>query len=514
MNKVLNLTYASSLTHLCEVNSSFDSGILRIAYTGENRNGSYIDKKTFERCMKTIYNCPIVCNYDRDTDTLGGHDIEIVRDGDGELKIVNVTTPVGCIPESSKIFWETVEEDDGSTHEYLCAEALLWKRQEAYQKIKNDGFAAQSMEITVKDGESIDGVYKIYDFEFTAFALIGCEPCFESASLEFSKQDFKQQLSQMMLEIKESFSKVNTSSEDDIQSQKCSMEGGEKVLNEKMDLIAKYEINVDKLDFSIEDLSLEELEEKLKAFAETSKEEPSAEDNAEGESASNEQFALESNFKAELIRVLESETIQREWGECTRYWFDDYDRDAKTVYCWDTEDWLLYGFTYEVNGDAITINYNDKKRKKYEIVDFDEGEQASPFEQVFAMMESKIKSNTELEAKYQNASDTIASMETELGKLRKFKSDTEAAVAQSERDEIFARFEDLVGVEAFDALKENCAEYDIATLEEKCFAIRGRNSVVKFSAEPKSPKLKVEKTDMSKTPYGGLFEQYGVVENN
>lgn len=526
MNKVLNLTYASSLTRLCEINSSFDSGVLRVAYTGENRNGSYIDKKTFERCIKTIYNCPIVCNYDRDSDTLGGHDMEVVRDSEGELRLINITTPVGCVPESAKVFWETVEEDDGSTHEYLCAEALLWKRQEAYQKIKKDGFTAQSMEITVKDGETVDGVYKIYDFEFTAFALIGVEPCFESAALEFSKQDFKQQLSQMMLEMKESFSMVNTSSEDDIHPQKNSTEGGEKVLNEKMDLIAKYGIDADKLDFSIEDLSIEELEEKLKAFAaasadepaqepeETNGAEPSADDGDDGDDKSDSKFALESNLMGELIRVLESEKCQREWGECTRYWFVDYDKEANAVYCWDTEDWLLYGFPYTVDGDSVTIDYACKKRKKYEIVDFVEGEQASPFEQVFAMFESKIKSNTDLEAKYQTASDTIASMETELGELRQFKADTEAAVAQSARDEVFARFEDLIGVEAFEALKENCAQYDVATLEEKCFAIRGRNSVVKFSAEPKSPKLKVEKTEISSAPYGGLFEQYGVKANN
>ena len=528
MNKVLNLTYASSLTRLCEVNSSFDSGILRIAYAGENRNGSYIDKATFEKCLKTIYNCPIVCNYDRETDTLGGHDMEIVRDGDGSLKIVNVTTPVGCIPESANVFWETVEEDDGTTHEYLCADALLWKRQEAYQKIKKDGFTSQSMEITVKDGASVDGLYKIYDFEFTAFALIGVEPCFESASLEFSKQDFKQQLSQMMLEMKESFSKVNTSSEDDIHPQKCSMEGGEKVLNEKMDLVAKYGIDVEKLDFSIDDFTVEELEEKFKAMAEEPEapatanddkpaEEPAAEPAGEdgaSEPAEGEKFALESNLRDELIRVLESEKVQREWGECTRYWFVDYDKDANTVYCWDTNDWLLYGFEYEVNGDSVSIKQDSKKRKKFDIVDFDEGEQPSPFAEVFAMMERKIKSNTELEAKYQTASDTITSMETELGELRQFKSDTEAAAAKVEKDEVFAKFDDLIGVEAFEALKEHRDDYDVATLEEKCYAIKGRNSVAKFSAEQaKSPKLKVEKTDITKAPYGGLFEQYGVGTN-
>lgn len=41
--EILNLTYASSLTDLCEINSSFDSGILRIAYTGDNRNGNVVE---------------------------------------------------------------------------------------------------------------------------------------------------------------------------------------------------------------------------------------------------------------------------------------------------------------------------------------------------------------------------------------------------------------------------------------------------------------------------------------
>ena len=217
MEKVLKMTYESSLTNLCEINPSFDTGVLRVAYTGENRNKSNISKEAFERSIKTMFNCPIVCNYDRESDTLGGHDMEIVRDGaSGELRLINVTTPVGCIPESAKYWWDTVEEDDGTEHEYLYVEALLWKRQEAYRKIKRDGVTAHSMEITVKDGEMIDGVFHIYDFDFTAFALIGVTPCFESSALEvFSENDFRKQYSEMMKDLKESFALVNTSREDD-----------------------------------------------------------------------------------------------------------------------------------------------------------------------------------------------------------------------------------------------------------------------------------------------------------
>lgn len=517
MDKVLNMTYASSLTNLCEVNSSFDTGVLRICYTGKNRNGSSISKRAIQKSLQSIYNCPIVCNYDRETDTLGGHDVEVVRDDNGGLHIVNITQPIGVIPESAKVWFDEFEEDDGTVHEYLYAEALLWKRQEAYRKIRQDGITAHSMEITVRDGEMVNDVYHIKDFEFTAFALIGVEPCFESSALEmFSKQDFKQQLSEMMHELKESFKQVTTSPEvDNTHPQNYSMEGGEKVLEDKMNLVAKYGIDVESLDFSIEDFTVEELAEKFETMKAASSEGESAPAATAGHDSAEDKFALTGNIVDELYRVLGEVKIEREWGECTRYCYVDCDFELNEVYCWDSSDWLLYGFTYAVDGDSITINFDSKKRKKYVIADFDEGEQPSPFAPVFADMEQKLHDNAEWKAKYQTASDTIMSMETELGELRQFKTDTETAIAKGERDDVFAQFEDLVGVEAFEMLRENCMEYDIEALEEKCYAIRGRNgSMAKFAIENKIPKLKVEKTDVSNEPYGGIFSKYGVGADN
>jgi len=167
-----------------------------------------------------------------------------------------------------------------------------------------------------------------------------------------------------------------------------------------------------------------------------------------------------------------------------------------------------------MDGDAVVIDFESKKRKKYVIADFDEGDQASPFAEMFSKMEQKVRDGAEWEAKYQTASDTITTMETELGTLRKFKEEADAAEAQSAREKVFAQFEDLVGVEAFENLRDNCADYDVEALEEKCFAIRGRTgTVAKFSAEEKAPKLKVNKTEISNEPYGGIFTEYGI-ENN
>ena len=117
-------------------------------------------------------------------------------------------------------------------------------------------------------------------------------------------------------------------------------------------------------------------------------------------------------------------------------------------------------------------------------------------------MEEKIKSlnksKAELEEKF-----------SELGELRKFKADAEAEKAKKERDEVFSRFEDLNGIEAFEALKKDSGELAINEIEEKCFAIRGRNQEkLSFANKGTSPKLRVEKADLNPEPYGGLFIKY------
>ncbi len=549
MGEVVTMTYASSLSNLCEVNSSFDSGILRICYTGDNRNGSSISKQAIERCLPTIYNCPIVCHYNRETDTIGGHDMELVCSDDGSMRFVNLTQPIGVIPESAKVWFDKYEEENGTVHEYLYAEALLWKRQEAYKKIKNSGITAHSMELTVKDGQIIDGIYHINDFEFTAFALIGVEPCFEGSALEmFSMNEFKAQFSQMMQELKENCNLINTTTEvaDDIS--KNLMEGGGMVLEQKMELVAKYGIDINTLEFSLDDMTVEELERIFEEMTSDThknkptdnetveKQETAVEEAAEkaavveaaaessestdhdGENFS-EEFVLTSNITSELCRILEAVTVTREWGECNKYWYVDCDLEANEVYCYDAEDWLLYGFTYVMNGDAVTIDFNSKKRMKYSIVAFDGIEQGAPVAQAFGILEQKLIDKAGFEDRYKTASGIISEMQNELDGLREFKASAEKAAADAARAELFAKFENLNGIEAFEALKSDCEKYDLETLEEKCYAILGRNGTPEnFGLQKAIPKLKVtsafENAETANEPYGGIFIRRGFTVDN
>lgn len=218
--------------------------------------------------MPSIYNCPIVCRYDREADEIGSHDMEVVKREDGRVSLVNITNPVGVIPESASYWWEEIEEEDGSIHEYLCVDALLWKRQEAYEKIKEDGITDESMEISIQEGHMKDGVYVIEQFEFTAFCLLGtAEPCYESAALMmFSREDFKAQLDEMMREFKESFSTVQPSNDEVVIHPQNNSEGGEEALDEKKALMAQYGLSEEMLDFNLDDFSVEELTEKFEAM--------------------------------------------------------------------------------------------------------------------------------------------------------------------------------------------------------------------------------------------------------
>lgn len=504
MSTLMSIPYelnCISLYNVKEINSSFASGTLKVMYLGNNRNGTHFSKHAVQNALPSLRNVPIVCRWDSESETIGGHDVAVVKDDDGGLRLKNLTDPCGVVPEHAQFMFQKDCDDDGNEHEYLIIDGvILWKRQDVYRYIVNDldGKVKHSMEIHVSNSnETPDGYQDITDFEFTALCLLGdVEPCFEGSELElYSAQNFKQKMEQMMLELKDSLSQVNTSAEvDNIHPQNYSTEGGKEALEEKQILS--------------EDMSVETQAEQVENTGAESalvEEEPSQEDSTQ------DKYELTSNIVSEICRALGEVKIQDEYCEFPRYWYIDCDIEAKEVYCWDCLDSLLYGFSYIPNGDNIIIDYDSKKRKKYSIVDFDEGEQMPLLASVSKFMQENLCNNAEWEAKYQTASDKIESMTAELGELRQFKVDTEKAVIDNKKDAIFAQFEDLTGVESFESLRENADEYDIETLEEKCFAIRGKNgSSIKFTSENKVPKLKIEVTEQINEPYGGIFAKYGV----
>lgn len=493
----MKIEFSSSLLDVVEKNPSFDIGKLRVAYTGKNRNNTFISKESFERAIPTMFNCPVVANYNRKKDEIGSHDGEFIKDKDGETKYVNITQPVGLVPESAQWNWENVN-DNGVMHQYLCTEVVLWKRQEAYAKLKESGITKQSMEIEVTNGEMLDDYYDIKDFCFTAFCLLGtAEPCFESAALfTFAeREDFKEQYTEMLKEFKLAFAGASDNDK---------KEGKENL--KLKELLEKYSVVETDLDFEVEGLSDEELEAKFAEEFEAKKDEADSdpveeeieeseeeseteeeveeevdttseedeEEHSENEEENSEEdetsddggtdFALNSQVRENLRAAVSSaETIETEWGTYARYWMVDYDEATQEVFFYDDNDFKLYGCNYTFDGDDIKVDIENAKRKKYAIVDYVEGIEA----QEFALFELIRTFND----KYSEVKVDAAEFE----RLKNFENDILTAKREAAEKALFDKFEDkLKDNEEFKALKEKASEYEMEALEKELFALVGK----------------------------------------
>lgn len=524
----LNLVFNSEIRQSAESNSTFDIGVLRIAYWGYSRNNTYISKEAFEAAVPSMYNCPVVCNYNRETDMIGSHDMEVVKCVSGNMKLVNLTSPVGVVPESAQYTWETVEEENGDVHEYMCVPVLIWKRQEAYSHIKDNGITSESMEIKILEGtRKDDGITYIDKFEFTAFCLLeSAEPCFESAAVEmFSLSEFKEQYALMMEDLKSEMNKVYSANADDINALEHAddySKGGNASLDMNT-LMLKYEITESDINFELEGLSLEEIEAKFAEIQAAKNAEFEAEDNENHEAdPANEpeahdlgsepeeddgdddiikpsNFSLTNEqFMRELIDAFAGITfVDGDWGEMRRYGYIDHDIEADEVYVHDFADFKVYGFRYSMNGDRVVVDFESKTRKKITFVDFDMGADDNGYTEMFSAYDCKF-----------------VGMAAELEALKAFKLSVDEKEISAKRDAIFANFSDLSEEQSFIDLKENCADYSLEELEEKCFAIRGRTQTRNFSRENASGTIRVpveqHKQFAPDEPYNGLFHEFGL----
>lgn len=490
--KFMQLEYSSALIDLVEKNDSFDAASLRIAYTGKNRNRSFISKEAFERAIPSMFGCPVVANYLRDEDEIGSHDGEFVETKDGDINYVNITQPVGFVPPGAQWKWEIVE-DNNQIHQYLVTEVLLWKRQEAYKKIKENGITKQSMEISVTEGQMLDDYYDIQNFKFTAFCLLGtAEPCFESAALfTFAhKEEMQEELSKMYEEFKLAFA---------ADEKFHAKEGDTKNMDKLHELLEQYNVSEEDLTFEVEGLTDEELEAAFADAFEVTPEEPEIPEESEFDvdeeiDTPADNFELSGQIRESLGRAVSAaEMIETEWGSYPRYYMVDFDEAAGEVYFQDTTEWNLYGSTYTFNGDNVVVDFENMKRKKYSIVDFDEGEET------FSLKEC---ARTVLEAFAKKTGDAYAALESKYNAIVK---------AENERlaGELFAGFDAKLGGDPeFEAMKKSADLFNLEELEEKLYALVGRkqfklNKTESSQRAPKAPIIPEEKT--SKGPYGDLF---------
>lgn len=261
-------------------------------------------------------------------------------------------------------------------------------------------------------------------------------------------------------------------------------------MDEKLELLKKYSLTSDSLNFNIEEVSIEELEIKIQ-----------------------EHFALLASQKEEeVINALRAEKYMDRWGdECTRYSYVDH--NDSEVFAWDRQqNWILCGFTYSMSGDSVLIDFASMKRKKFEIVDFVEGQTTETFtlfpqEAIDCALVDKDKEFTNVTTEFEELKIKVSEYETKITEnettltslteqfnsikedniaLLEYKNNNELEIKKSQIEDIISDFESVLGEnEEFKVIKINALSYEIEALEEKLYALEGKIKHAKNTKQPK-----------------------------
>ena len=239
MPKILN--FNSMVSDYEIVNPEFAKVKVYVCYAGKNRNMSSIDEQVLEKMSQSIYGIPMVAEYDKEHNCFKGHGGKLEISDEG-IDFVETTVPYGFVDPKTQVFYEEVTELDGITkHNYLCCYAYLWYKRypevESVLRNQDNKKIGQSMEIEVNSYEiDDDGYCVIKDGHFSALAMLGVEPCFESASItsKFSKDE-----SDIWEEMINSFKKFSNEDADD------NKEGDDFTDDDKEDLEDKNKENED-----------------------------------------------------------------------------------------------------------------------------------------------------------------------------------------------------------------------------------------------------------------------------
>ena len=455
----------ASLATTYEIDNSFDSDRfikmrLSICHDGINPNSSFFEVENMENAKDSIANIPILANVIFDENNVpqfGSHDMEIEESkiNEGEYKLIYKETPIGLIPSDCNY---TIEEFNDKN--YVFADGYIWKSYSNYAEdiIERDKDIKLSMEILVDSFEynSKDQYYKINDYRYSGITFLnnnlgtGMENALATTN-SFSQNNSKEKFIIMMQELKETLDQYNINNQNNITE-----EGGKELVDnqEKIDLLQKYNLTVETFSFNIDELSLEEIESKIK-----------------------EQFSLSnSQLMTEIDKILQTMTEMKKnyWGELVErrsfYLMDLKDDNAIVVTnSWDT----YYGVPYSLNGDIVTLDFEAKAEFIPDWRPKQAGDASlftkidevitSEFEQIKEETDSKI---TEVTEKF----NALESEKTEIQtKLEAITIDYEKV--KPELEEVQTKYS---------ALESKVTEYEtsISTLTEQFNTIKSENETL------------------------------------
>ena len=448
---------------------------LKACHIGKNRNGSSISESVMKSYKNSFKGRPILgAIFKADTGEYEFHSHDIELNQDGELEYIE--QPVGVISELKDPYLQYDEEADKT---YLMVEGHVF---EDYSKaadiLKRRKVCRCSVEIAVEDmSYNADEDYLSIDsFSFRGVTILGYEQDGETEILEgmegsritidsFSEKnnsmfsvDCQNKLIETLDKINQTLSMftINNTNQEEVSKEMGHFE----------ELLEKYGIERDAIDFDFENLNDEELdaifEERFggseaegesesaeETFEEGSEEELADEEQnekefeGEGSESSEETFELEDivvsfRISHEDVRYGLQNLLNNMNGESHYYVIDSvYDKYFYYV------DWMT------PNMDAFKQNYKTRK----DVLSFD-GD-SEPVYRDFVT---------------QSEREELEKMRKSYAELKDFKDTYDASVLQAEKDEVFGneKYSVLEGNEKFEQLKQDSMQFSVDEIKDKC----------------------------------------------
>lgn len=490
---------------------------LKSCHIDKNRNGSGISEEVMNENKSSFKGRPILGSiFKADTGEYEFHSHDMAIDADGNLEYIE--QPIGVISQLKEPYLEYDKDQDKT---YLMVEGHIFedysKASEILQRRKT---CRCSVEIAVEEMSynASEDYLSIDKFSFRGVTILGYEQDGETIIQEgmegsritiddFSAEnnslfsaDCQTKLIETLEKLNETLSMftINNNNQEEVSEEMSHFE----------ELLEKYGVERDAIDFEFEGLNDDELD---AAFAEhfsetevvetaeevveeefeegsteelTDEKEEILEEEADDEQPSEESFVLKYELSHDDIRsaIYSLLGAESEDGYYNTWIVEVY--DSKFIYH-DYTNGSFYRRGYSIDGENVSL-----------------GDESV---EVFSEWLSKEEK------------DALETLKADYAVLKSFKDNYDATELKAKKDEIFGReeFSVLADNEAFIALKNDMDNFTIEEIESKAKQIfadhviaNGQFAMKKHDSETQTTKIGFNFTEKSKKAqaYGGLFD--------
>lgn len=392
-------------------------------YDYPNLNGVQLNSDTAEEKAQSLLMQPVVAKYKkiRNKDDLGGHECSV----DSKGNVTFGTIPIG-VNVAVEIKNDTVNINDTNVETpCLFATSRIWKRNKnvcsAIKRLFAEGNLHSSWEILTEKAEYKDNVKVLTDYVFEADALLGStsKPAYGECATTLCVASTENPEILLSEAIVNDFNIENSETKEDKTLEIIKNESVTASENENTDIVTDEVVET-----SQETIATDTAETDSETSAVEKSNSESVDDNDSDEKSEDTQTVEVSELTVRDLRVKIEKLCRAKIRYCwVAFMFPN--EKYVLVECDDRESELEYmKFTYEVNGDEVTIGEPEKVKLVVSVANIND--------EIAEKNNAIIKANEE-----------IASLKSENENLMKYKEMFEKSEAEKAEQELAKKKECL-----------------------------------------------------------------------